>query len=164
LGPVGGARWRPLTRLRGPVGIALKRRGPGGGCGRSGECAACTGECCGGRVGEWAEGGGGPAPGGSDARRALGPVGGGRPDMQLWKKQTRAWPVPPSQSHMSWPVQRLSLRQQHGAVVARGAHNPEVTRSKRVAAILFCITWVSHAISTLQLGVKRSLAEKCGIV
>jgi len=30
----------------------------------------------------------------------------------------------------------LYLIQQHGAVVARGAHNPEVTRSKRVAAII----------------------------
>ncbi len=31
------------------------------------------------------------------------------------------------------------VSKQHGAVVARGAHNPEVTRSKRVAAIHFLV-------------------------
>ena len=34
-----------------------------------------------------------------------------------------------------YPNFRTTSGQQHGAVVARGAHNPEVIRSNRVAAI-----------------------------
>ena len=36
-----------------------------------------------------------------------------------------------------WNFMNTISTKQHGAVVARGAHNPEVTRSKRVAAIRF---------------------------
>ena len=39
------------------------------------------------------------------------------------------------------------IPQQLGAGVARGAHNPEVTRSKRVVAIYFAIIFVSFYFS-----------------
>ena len=53
------------------------------------------------------------------------------------------------------------FQQQHGAVEARGAHNPEVTRSKRVVAKIFVPCLMEYAIPSEQenLGHHSDMAQ-----